>query len=81
MFGLPALALDWRELGSAGSADAAWQRLRRRLPVVEGRGACRHPDGAARQLATALRTFGGHLQQHRAGRCDAVPRTLAGVAS
>jgi NADH:ubiquinone oxidoreductase subunit F (NADH-binding) len=81
MFGLPALALDWRELGQARTATAAWQRLHRRLPVVEGRGACRHPDGAVRQLATAVRTFGGHLQQHQAGTCDAAVRTLAGVRS
>jgi NADH:ubiquinone oxidoreductase subunit F (NADH-binding) len=80
MFGLPALALDWRELGQARTAGAAWQRLHRRLPVVQGRGACRHPDGAVRQLATAVHTFAGHLQQHRAGRCDATARSLAGVA-
>jgi NADH:ubiquinone oxidoreductase subunit F (NADH-binding) len=80
MFGLPALALDWRELSQAPTADAAWRRLQRRLPLVEGRGACRHPDGAVRQLATAVQTFGDHLQQHRAGHCDAVARTLVGVA-
>jgi hypothetical protein len=34
-----------------------------------------------RQLATAVQTFAGHLQQHRAGRCDATARSLAAVAS
>jgi NADH:ubiquinone oxidoreductase subunit F (NADH-binding) len=81
MFGLPALASDWRGLGSASSADAARTRLRLRLPVIAGRGACRHPDGAVRQLATALETFDDHLQQHRAGRCDARTPSLAGAVS
>jgi NADH:ubiquinone oxidoreductase subunit F (NADH-binding) len=81
MFGLPALALDWRELAEASTADAAWLRLHRRLPVVQGRGACRHPDGAVRQLATAVQAFGDHLQQHRSGRCDAAAGALVGVAS
>jgi NADH:ubiquinone oxidoreductase subunit F (NADH-binding) len=38
--------------------------------LVEGRGACRHPDGAARFLRTALRTFDAHVGDHlRRGPC------------
>ncbi|HLH47242.1 MAG TPA: NADH-ubiquinone oxidoreductase-F iron-sulfur binding region domain-containing protein [Acidimicrobiales bacterium] len=42
--------------------------------LVEGRGACRHPDGAARFVRTALRVFEGHLAAHRRpGPCGAGP--------
>ncbi len=32
--------------------------------LVEGRGACRHPDGAARFVRTALRVFESHIALH-----------------
>jgi NADH:ubiquinone oxidoreductase subunit F (NADH-binding) len=32
--------------------------------LIEGRGACRHPDGAARFVRTALRVFGEHAALH-----------------
>jgi NADH:ubiquinone oxidoreductase subunit F (NADH-binding) len=32
--------------------------------LVEGRGACRHPDGVARFVRTALRVFEGHISLH-----------------
>ena len=70
MFGLPAIAADVRELGDPRRGPAAWERLRRRLPVIEGRGACRHPDGAVRQTASALRVFAAHIQGHWSGQCD-----------
>ncbi len=38
--------------------------------LVDGRGACRHPDGAARFVRTALHTFGDHVDLHlRRGPC------------
>ncbi|OMH34892.1 NADH-ubiquinone oxidoreductase-F iron-sulfur binding region domain-containing protein [Tersicoccus sp. Bi-70] len=75
MFGLPSIAADWHAVGGgAGTAAgaAARDRLARRLPLIAGRGACRHPDGAVRQAASALAVFGDHLQAHGAGRCDAI---------
>jgi NADH:ubiquinone oxidoreductase subunit F (NADH-binding) len=46
-------------------------RLRRRLGVIAGRGACRHPDGAVRFVASALRVFDHELQRHLHGsRCS-----------
>jgi hypothetical protein len=69
MFGLPAIADDWRQLSHPRLASAARDRLHRRLPVISGRGACKHPDGAVRQAVSALRVFGDHLDGHVAGRC------------
>jgi ferredoxin len=45
MFGLPAIADDWRRLGDPHQSAAALQRLQRRLVEIAGRGACRHPAG------------------------------------
>jgi len=66
MFGLPALADDLtRVVGGDGTVVA---RLRHRLGVVEGRGACRHPDGAVRVTRSALDVFADDLARHAAGR-------------
>ena len=36
--------------------------------MVTGRGACRHPDGATRLVASALEAFSDDLRAHLAGR-------------
>jgi NADH:ubiquinone oxidoreductase subunit F (NADH-binding) len=47
-------------------------RLERRLEVISGRGACRHPDGATRLVASAVRVFASDVERHLAGRrCEA----------
>jgi NADH:ubiquinone oxidoreductase subunit F (NADH-binding) len=69
--GLPAIA-DALELLARGTSDT-------RLPaqvewltrVVEGRGACHHPDGTARMVRSALATFAADVQLHLTGRCRA----------
>lgn len=68
MFGLPAIADDVERL-VLGARDApdTLRRLRGRLPVIDGRGACAHPDGAVRLAATALRAFEQDLRAHVAG--------------
>ncbi|WP_409467117.1 NADH-ubiquinone oxidoreductase-F iron-sulfur binding region domain-containing protein [Amycolatopsis sp. GA6-003] len=74
MFGLPAIAADFTDLLSGRNATA---RLARRLPLLSGRGACAHPDGAVRLAASALRVFASDVQAHlAAGAC----RTTAGAA-
>jgi NADH:ubiquinone oxidoreductase subunit F (NADH-binding) len=68
MFGLPAIADDMDELAaSPDRADRALTRLRSRLQVIPGRGACAHPDGAARMAASALRVFADDVAHHAAG--------------
>jgi NADH:ubiquinone oxidoreductase subunit F (NADH-binding) len=72
MFGLPAIAADFAELLRGGPATA---RLARRLPLLTGRGACAHPDGAARLAASALQVFGADVTAHSAGgRCRVLER-------
>jgi NADH:ubiquinone oxidoreductase subunit F (NADH-binding) len=73
-FGLPSIAADFAELVHGGPATA---RLARRLPLLTGRGACAHPDGAVRLAVSALRVFDADVRTHQAGgRC----RIPAGVA-
>jgi NADH:ubiquinone oxidoreductase subunit F (NADH-binding) len=38
---------------------------------VTGRGACRHPDGAARFVLSALQVFEDEINAHKSGRCSA----------
>ncbi len=70
VFGLPALAEDlW--LLATGSAQARdLDLLRSRLDEVDGRGACRHPDGVVRLVRSALGVFDYDLRRHLAqGPC------------
>ncbi len=70
-FGLPAVADDFASVAAGRSDAALYRRLRGRLSVLPGRGACRHPDGAARFAASALRVFALHLGAHE--RTDDCP--------
>lgn len=72
LFGLRAIA-DTFHLVARGTAGAheLTQLLRWGADVTD-RGACRHPDGAARFLGSALKAFAGEIDHHRAGRCTAV---------
>jgi len=82
VFGLPAIAEDFAQLASGGPGDAVLERLSRRLGVLPGRGACRHPDGAVRLAASALTAFAADAAAHaRRMPCAAAPggATSAGV--
>ncbi|MEU9388770.1 NADH-ubiquinone oxidoreductase-F iron-sulfur binding region domain-containing protein [Streptomyces sp. NPDC048324] len=74
-FGLPAVADDFAAL-AAGQADAfLLSRLRRRTGLLPDRGACRHPDGAARLAASALECFADDVEHHLThGTCAAARR-------
>jgi NADH:ubiquinone oxidoreductase subunit F (NADH-binding) len=63
-FGLPAIARDFAAIAGCRAGPALHGRLRERMGVITGRGACRHPDGAVRFAASALRVFGPHLNAH-----------------
>lgn len=71
--GLPAIAGAMSALAAGAWDERAWPALNRWLDVVPGRGACRHPDGAVRLVASALETFADDVAMHRAGRpCDGI---------
>ena len=67
VFGLPAIAEDL-ELLAAGRADAATlRRIGHRCDTVDGRGACRHPDGVVRLVRSALQVFAADARGPRRG--------------
>ncbi|HEX9030575.1 MAG TPA: NADH-ubiquinone oxidoreductase-F iron-sulfur binding region domain-containing protein [Streptosporangiaceae bacterium] len=75
IFGLPALADALVDLGYHGASRDAASRITRLVPLVEGRGACRHPDGATQLAASALTAFGHDVRWHdERGPCFGVRR-------
>jgi NADH:ubiquinone oxidoreductase subunit F (NADH-binding) len=69
VFGLPDIAGALAAAVAGGPhAAAALAAVRRWTATLPGRGACRHPDGAARLVASALRVFAADLSAHVAGR-------------
>ncbi len=75
VFGLPALADALADLAYHGGRGRALEQIGRLLPVIEGRGACRHPDGATRLVRSALRTFAADARRHDlSGACYGLRR-------
>ncbi len=69
-FGLPAVAdLSFRLAGRPRRREV--ERLEELLDLVDGRGACGLPDGAARMIRSALETFADEVRLHRCGHCTA----------
>ncbi len=66
-FGLPAVAGELERL--AGGYPVSLATLHRWLAQVTGRGACAHPDGAARLAGSALRVFAAEVERHSDGWC------------
>jgi NADH:ubiquinone oxidoreductase subunit F (NADH-binding) len=64
LFGLPAIADDLSQLASGRPEGDPLGRMERRFGQIAGRGACRHPDGAVRMAASALRTFAADAHAH-----------------
>ncbi|MFF7729853.1 NADH-ubiquinone oxidoreductase-F iron-sulfur binding region domain-containing protein [Streptomyces sp. NPDC008001] len=61
--GLPELAGALADV-AAGAGQGALERVREAAGGVRGRGACGHPDGAARFVLTALSAFTDDLAAH-----------------
>jgi NADH:ubiquinone oxidoreductase subunit F (NADH-binding) len=80
VFGLPAIADDLAAIAGGRTGPEVHRRLDGRLSMIPGRGACRHPDGAVRFAASALRVFASHLEAHRrTGGCLAAGRHVLPV--
>jgi NADH:ubiquinone oxidoreductase subunit F (NADH-binding) len=76
--GLPRIAAALAELAAPGNhrtqtrADLSrWSGPRN---LVEGRGACHHPDGTVRFVRSALVVFEPEIQRHARGHCSATDR-------
>jgi len=77
VFGLAAIAEQLERLADPRAARRRKRdggdplaRVRRWCGEIAGRGACRHPDGAVRLVASALRTFEADFEDHlRHGPC------------
>jgi NADH:ubiquinone oxidoreductase subunit F (NADH-binding) len=67
VYGLPAIADDLTRLARGQVDPGLMARLVRRLGQVEGRGACRHPDGAVNVVRSALRVFEADVRMHASG--------------
>jgi NADH:ubiquinone oxidoreductase subunit F (NADH-binding) len=77
--GLAAIANAFEQLVRLDGADVRPQ-LERWLELVKGRGACRHPDGAARFAASSLAVFSDEIEQHvRHHRCSSGARPVLPV--
>jgi len=76
VYGLRAIADSIGAIAD-GVADARErERVTRWLSEVRGRGACHHPDGAVRFVASALSVFAEEIEWHRHERCGARPAGL-----
>jgi NADH:ubiquinone oxidoreductase subunit F (NADH-binding) len=75
VFGLPALADALSDLAFHGGRGRVLGQLDALLPLVERRGACRHPDGVTQLIRSALRTGAADARRHdAAGACHGVRR-------
>jgi NADH:ubiquinone oxidoreductase subunit F (NADH-binding) len=74
--GLAAIAESVGALADGVAHSSEIRRLLRWTGEVRGRGACHHPDGAARFVESAIRVFGDEIDAHRHGRCNARPLGL-----
>ena len=71
VFGLRALADASVALAGGHGATEALREMRDLPDEIEGRGACAHPDGAARLARSALAAFEREVDLHLRGRCSA----------
>jgi NADH:ubiquinone oxidoreductase subunit F (NADH-binding) len=69
--GLPRIAGAFAELATGRSRPGTRDDLERWSGLVTGRGACHHPDGTARFVRSALRTFAREADRHQRGQCSA----------
>ena len=69
--GLPAIATALSAVARRRPAERELTSLRRWADLVTGRGACHHPDGTVRFIASALSVFAAEIAEHRLGRCTA----------
>jgi NADH:ubiquinone oxidoreductase subunit F (NADH-binding) len=71
LHGLEALATSLQMIAGQDAHAPTRERIERLLALVRRRGACAHPDGAARLIQSAIDTFEGEFAEHaRYGTCE-----------
>jgi len=73
VFGLASVSALADDLSGGRLTRGGRRRLARFMAEISGRGACRHPDGALRMLASALTVFEADVHRHRRGRTCGAP--------
>ncbi len=79
-FGLRAVAATTGRIAALTASDGDLEHIQRWTGLLPGRGACKHPDGAAGLLGSALRVFAAEFRCHSRERRCSVPTPVA-VAS
>jgi NADH:ubiquinone oxidoreductase subunit F (NADH-binding) len=79
-FGLRAISAAAGRIASLASTEGDLEHIRRWAGLLPGRGACKHPDGAAGLLGSALRVFDEEFRHHEHERRCSAGTTVA-VAS
>jgi NADH:ubiquinone oxidoreductase subunit F (NADH-binding) len=72
VFGLPRLAETLGQLAQGARSPvprSAAAEVERLAAMVDGRGACRHPDGTVRLVRSAMSTFREDVTAHLVGHC------------
>ena len=79
LFGLEAIANATRRLAARSPQPGDLERLMRWSGQIAGRGACKHPDGAAGLLRSALTVFADDFDAHQRRHCvrASAPAALA----
>jgi NADH:ubiquinone oxidoreductase subunit F (NADH-binding) len=68
--GLPRIAGALADLAEPRPQPRALADLDRWSGLVQGRGACHHPDGSVRFVRSTLAVFAAELTRHQHGRCS-----------
>ena len=76
VYGLRAIADAIGGLADGVAPARERDRVLRWTAEVRGRGACHHPDGAARFVESALTVFAAEIETHHGRRCTAIPAGL-----
>jgi NADH:ubiquinone oxidoreductase subunit F (NADH-binding) len=70
VYGLDAIATALEQVRGGAAGEGALARISRWASLASGRGACSHPDGAARFITSATAVFAAELADHaRRGPC------------
>jgi NADH:ubiquinone oxidoreductase subunit F (NADH-binding) len=76
VYGLRAIADSVLALADGVALEREEARVLRWASEVRGRGACHHPDGAARFIESTLSVFAEEIAAHRRARCTALSAGL-----